>query len=128
MIGFVVVSHNKKLAEEAIRLSKMMQFEDFPIVNGGGLSDSEEFGTDANVIINAINEANSGDGVLIFCELGSSVMNSQMAIELLGDPTVKLINAPLVEGLVVGVSANNKNTTLEKLEEEILEIKTFDKN
>lgn len=128
MIGFVVVSHNKKLAEEAIRLSKMMQFEDFPIVNGGGLSDSEEFGTDANVIINAINEANSGDGVLVFCELGSSVMNSQMAIELLGDPTVKLINAPLVEGLVVGVSANNKNTTLEKLEEEILEIKTFDKN
>lgn len=128
MIGFVVVSHNKKLAEEAIRLSKMMQFEDFPIVNGGGLSDSEEFGTDANVIINAINEANSGDGVLVFCELGSSVMNSQMAIELLGDPTVKLINAPLVEGLVVGVSANNKNITLEKLEEEILEIKTFDKN
>ncbi len=128
MIGFVVVSHNRKLAEEAIRLSKMMQFEDFPIINGGGLENSEEFGTDATIIMNAINEANEGDGVFVFCELGSSVMNSQMAIDLIDDEKVKLLNVPLVEGLVVGVSANNKNTTFEELEKEILEIRNFDKN
>ena len=128
MIGFVVVSHNAKLAEEAIRLSKMMQFEDFPIINGGGLSESEEFGTDATVIMEAINKANCGDGVLVFCELGSSVMNSQMAIELLGDESVRLVDAPLVEGLVVGVSANNRNVTLDDLEKEIMEIRNFNKN
>lgn len=125
MIGFVVVSHNAKLAEEAIRLSKMMQFEDFPIINGGGLSESEEFGTDATVIMEAINKANCGDGVLVFCELGSSVMNSQMAIELMGDESVRLVDAPLVEGLVVGVSANNRNVTLDDLEKEIMEIRNF---
>ncbi len=128
MIGFVVVSHNVKLAEEAIRLSKMMQFEDFPIINGGGLSESEEFGTDATVIMEAINKANCGDGVLVFCELGSSVMNSQMAIELVGDESVRLVDAPLVEGLVVGVSANNRNVTLDDLEKEIMEIRNFNKN
>ncbi len=128
MIGFVVVSHNAKLAEEAIRLSKMMQFEDFPIINGGGLSESEEFGTDATVIMEAINKANCGDGVLVFCELGSSVMNSQMAIELMGDESVRLVDAPLVEGLVVGVSANNRNVTLDDLEKEIMEIRNFNKN
>ena len=128
MIGFVVVSHNAKLAEEAIRLSKMMQFEDFPIINGGGLSESEEFGTDATVIMEAINKANCGDGVLVFCELGSSVMNSQMAIELMGDESVRLVDAPLVEGLVVGVSANNRTVTLDDLEKEIMEIRNFNKN
>lgn len=128
MIGFVVVSHNKKLAEESIKLAKVMQFEEFPIINGGGLSEGEEFGTDTTIIMDAINKANSGDGVLVFCELGSSVMNSQMAIDLIGDEKIKLVNAPLVEGLIVGVSANNKNVTLEDLESEILEVRNFDKN
>ena len=127
MIGFVVVSHNRNLAEEAIRLSKMMQFEKFPIINGGGLTETDDFGTDATIIMDAINKANEGDGVIVFCELGSSVINSQMAIELINDENVKLINAPLVEGLIVGVSANNKNITLDELEKEILEIKNFDK-
>ncbi|TNK93674.1 diguanylate cyclase, partial [Mycoplasmopsis pullorum] len=45
MINFVVVSHNKKLAQEAINLAKSMQMFEFEILNAGGLQDSEEYGT-----------------------------------------------------------------------------------
>lgn len=127
MIGFVVVSHNKKLVDEAIKLAKIMQFEDFPIINAGGLDDSDEYGTDAVKIINSINEANSGDGVLVFCELGSSCMNSQIAIDMVDDVNVRIVDAPLVEGLVVATSANTKDIDIDALEKEILEIKEFSK-
>lgn len=127
MIGFVVVSHNKKLVDEAIKLAKIMQFEDFPIINAGGLANSDDFGTDATIIMNAINEANNGDGVLIFCELGSSCMNSQMAVDMIDDKNVRIIDAPLIEGLVIGTSANSKDIDINDLEKEILEIKNFSK-
>lgn len=127
MIGFVVVSHNKKLVDEAINLSKIMKFEDFPIINAGGLEDSDEYGTDVNRIIESIQKANSGDGVLVFCELGSSCMNSQMAVEMLDDKNIRIVDAPLVEGLVIGASANNKDISIDDLEKEILEIKEFSK-
>lgn len=127
MIGFVVVSHNKKLVDEAIKLGKMMQYSDFKILNAGGLRDNDEFGTDASLIMEKINEANEGDGVLVFCELGSSMMNSQMAVEMINDKKVKLVDAPLLEGLIVGISANSENISLEDLIKEILEVKNINK-
>lgn len=127
MVGFVVVSHNKKLVDEAIRLAKIMPHENFPIINAGGLENSDDFGTDATIIMNAINEANKGDGVLVFCELGSSCMNSQMAVDMIDDKNVRIVDVPLVEGLVVGVPANGENVDIDDLEEEILEIKNFNK-
>ena len=38
MIGLVVVSHNRKLAEEIINFSNEMKQFDFPVENGGGTS------------------------------------------------------------------------------------------
>lgn len=35
MIGLVVVSHNRKLAEEIINFSNEMKQFDFPVENGG---------------------------------------------------------------------------------------------
>lgn len=127
MINFVVVSHSKKLAEAAIELASIMKNSEFKIVNAAGLVDSDGFGTDVQKVIEAINSVNEGDGVLVFCEIGSSLMSSQMAVEMIGDEKVILVDAPFVEALMAATATNNKNITLEQLLEETLLTKSFSK-
>lgn len=128
MVGIVVVSHNKKLAEEAINLANIMKFDDFPLLNAGGL-DNGELGTDAMIILEAIKKANTGDGVLVFTELGSSIINTHMALDFakLEDIKVDISNAPLVEGLISAVSFNSNNVSLEELEKVACESIGYDK-
>lgn len=127
MVNFVVVSHNKKLAEEAIKLASIMKHSDFKTINAAGLVDSDEYGTDVGYIVEKINEANEGDGVIVFCEIGSSLMSSQMAIEMLGDANVVLADAPFVEGLCVATSSNFEGTKIEDIKSQLLEVKNFSK-
>lgn len=127
MINFVVVSHSKKLAESAIELASIMKNSEFKIVNAAGLVDSDGFGTDVQKVIESINSVNKGDGVLVFCEIGSSLMSSQMAVEMIGDEKVVLVDAPFVESLMAATATNNENITLEQLLEETLLTKSFSK-
>lgn len=127
MINFVVVSHSKKLAEAAIELASIMKNSEFKIVNAAGLVDSDGFGTDVQKVIESINSVNEGDGVLVFCEIGSSLMSSQMAVEMIGEKKVVLVDAPFVEALMAATATNNKNITLEQLLEETLLTKSFSK-
>ena len=59
-------------------------------------------GTDAIRISEAIKEANDGDGVIVLADLGSGVMSSETAIELIEDEgiDVRLADAPIVEGTI----------------------------
>lgn len=127
MINFVVVSHSKKLAESAIELASIMKNSEFKIVNAAGLVDSDGFGTDVQKVIESINSVNEGDGVLVFCEIGSSLMSSQMAVEMIDDEKVILVDAPFVESLMAATATNNENITLEQLLEETLLTKSFSK-
>ncbi|UUD36525.1 dihydroxyacetone kinase phosphoryl donor subunit DhaM [Mycoplasmopsis citelli] len=127
MVNFVVVSHSKNLAEEAIKLALIMKHSDFKIVNAGGMPDSSEYGCDVNYIIEKINQVNDGNGVIVFSEIGSSLMSSQMAIEMLADANVILADAPFVEGLCIATASNLEGKTLEDLQETLREIKNFSK-
>ena len=54
MVGFVIVSHSRKLAEGVVELAKMMA-PDVPQVAAGGLEDGS-FGTSFERILEAVNE------------------------------------------------------------------------
>ncbi|UUM19594.1 MULTISPECIES: dihydroxyacetone kinase phosphoryl donor subunit DhaM [unclassified Mycoplasma] len=127
MINFVVVSHSRALADEAIKLASMMKHADFQIINAAGIPQSDEFGTDVSYIIDAINQANQDDGVIVFCEIGSSLMSSQMAIEMIAHPNVILADAPFIEGLCLAVSFNFKQATLAQIKEQLEQVKNFSK-
>ena len=115
MIGIVVVSHNRKLAEEIINFSEEMRQFDFPMENGGG-THGEIYGSEPGIILEAIKKADKGDGVLIFVDLGSSIMNAEMAIEMLEDNSkVRIVDAPLVEGVISAVAGNFPGVTFEEL-------------
>ncbi|MBU4542266.1 MAG: PTS-dependent dihydroxyacetone kinase phosphotransferase subunit DhaM [Firmicutes bacterium] len=99
MVGIVVVSHSHKIAEGAMELAKQMAPE-ARIAAAGGMEDGS-IGTDVSKIITAIESVSEGDGVVILVDLGSAVMSSEMAIEMLPDISqVKIIDAPIVEGTI----------------------------
>lgn len=101
MIGIVGVSHSKKIAEGLFDMARQMATK-APISVTGGTND-DRIGTDINEIVSSINEVYSEDGVLVFYDLGSAMMNAEMALEFLDEDkkkNVKIIDAPLVEGLI----------------------------
>lgn len=108
MVGIVIVSHSRRLAEGVAELAREMGGAEVRLETAGGLepaggSGEPSIGTDAVLVMQAIERAWSDDGVLVMMDLGSAVLSAEMAIDLLGDERrdrVLLCAAPLVEGAV----------------------------
>ncbi|MGH3693560.1 MAG: phosphoenolpyruvate--protein phosphotransferase [Pseudonocardiaceae bacterium] len=104
VVGLVVVSHSRALAQAAVALAQeMLPSQPVRIEVAAGLDDTT-FGTDAGQIRTAITAADQGAGVVILMDLGSAVLSAELALELLEGELrdrVLLCPAPLVEGLVV---------------------------
>ena len=127
MVGIVVVCHNRKLAEELINFSREMQHAEFSIENGGGTG-TEMYGTNPEIITEAVRNADRGNGVLIFVDLGSAIMSTEIAIEMLdGDIEARIADVPLIEGLISAVAGNFQGVTLDELEKTAMESKTYSK-
>lgn len=109
MIGIVVVSHSRPLAEAAVALALTCGTAggDLRVAVAAGVQDGAELGTDAAAVAQAIASLDSPDGVLVLMDLGSAVLSAQLAVELLDGMTVgpvRLSPAPLVEGLVAAAA------------------------
>jgi len=119
MVGMVIVSHSNDLAKGLVDLCKSMVQQDIPIIAAGGTSDGR-LGTDATNILEAIQTVNQGDGVAIFIDLGSAVLSSELAIDLLPDnlkDNVKIIDGPLVESCIASSIEISINSSLKRIEE-----------
>ena len=101
MVGLVLVSHSWKIAEGLKDFTSEIAPTHKGIVAAGGMED-KSIGTDAIRISEAIRQANDGDGVVVLADLGSGVMSSETAIELVEDDgiRVRLADAPIVEGTI----------------------------
>lgn len=100
MVGVLIVSHSKKAAEGIYELAVQMAGKDHRVVAVGGMEDGS-IGTDAIRIKEGIGQANGGDGVVLLADLGSGILSSQMAIDLLEeDIPVQIADAPILEGAI----------------------------
>ncbi|PKM50432.1 MAG: PTS mannose transporter subunit IID [Firmicutes bacterium HGW-Firmicutes-7] len=103
MVGIVIVSHSKKVAEGIKDLAMQMVGPEQKIICAGGMEDGG-IGTDAVRICDAIQSADSGQGVVVLVDLGSAVISSNLALELLQengiDTQVTLADAPILEGAI----------------------------
>lgn len=103
MIGIVVVSHSRQLADGVKELAGSMTGGSVPLAAAGGGPDGG-LGTDVARIRSAIDEVDGGDGVLILIDLGSAVMSAEVVVEELPEDRrarILLSNAPLIEGAIV---------------------------
>jgi phosphoenolpyruvate-protein phosphotransferase/dihydroxyacetone kinase phosphotransfer subunit len=104
MVGLVIVSHSRALANALLQLTLQVAAAHLPIATAGGVgADRSEFGTDAVEISEAIQSVFSPDGVVVLMDLGSAVLSAQMAVELLPPEIAEKVlfcAAPLVEGCI----------------------------
>ncbi|MBO9360642.1 MAG: PTS-dependent dihydroxyacetone kinase phosphotransferase subunit DhaM [Thermoflexus sp.] len=104
MVALVIVAHSAKLAEGVKELADQMVQGRVPIFAAGGL-DAHTLGTNVEGIRKALEAALSqADEVLVLMDLGSAVMGTKMAVEMLPEEIrsrILLSQAPLVEGAIV---------------------------
>ncbi len=120
MVGIVVVSHSEALAEGVVRLAREMGGDELALEAAGGMDEPGVLGTDAERVRAAIERAMSDDGVLVLMDLGSALMSTEFAIEMLADAPgpVKMSEAPLVEGTVAAAVAARGGASLDEVAEE----------
>ena len=116
MVGIVIVSHSRRIAQGVVDLAREMGGEDVVLVAAGGTDEEGALGTDAMRVLTAIDESYSDDGVLVLMDLGSAVMSAEMAVEMIEESRrdrVLLCEAPLVEGAVAAATAAKLGRTLD---------------
>lgn len=125
MVGIVVISHSNKIANGVVDLAKQMANE-VKIIPAGGTKDNL-IGTDIDLIIDAISKAwDSNDGVILLFDLGSALMNAQMAIEMLEPDKqnkIKIIDAALVEGTILAAINSSMNKNIDQIQQELINLK-----
>lgn len=105
MTGVIIVSHSEKLAEGLRDIVMEMNDGSVDVIAAGG-ADGGRIGTNTLKIKAAIESLAKCDHILIFVDLGSAVLCSETAIEMLDDAIqekVHIVDAPLVEGVIGGV-------------------------
>lgn len=108
MIGLILVSHSEKITDGIKDLVVEMTKDAVPIISCGGTTDGR-LGTSADKIVDAINELSGCNRILIFTDIGSSIMSSEIALDLVDEDLKEkciLVDAPIVEGaFVAGVQS-----------------------
>ena len=116
MVGLVVVSHSQQAAEGIAEVAGEMGGDThIEPVGGDGQGG---FGTVSDAIEDALEAADSGDGVVVLVDLGSAVMNADVAIET-SDAEAVIADAPVLEGAVnAAVAATSSTATVESVREQ----------
>lgn len=116
MVGIVIVSHSEQVALGVAALCRQMAPE-APIAAAGGLPGGE-IGTDFQRIYEAIDSVRSDDGVAIFFDMGSALMTTEMVMEEFPGLTIRLSDAPIVEGAIAGAVTASIGMDLDAVLEE----------
>ena len=115
MVGLVIVSHSRELANALTNLVQQVSSSNVPIAIAAGVGeDRKEFGTDAVEISEAIQSVYSSSGVLVMMDLGSAVLSAKLALDFLPPEMksqIRFCAAPLVEGAIaaavqIGLGSN----------------------
>lgn len=120
MINIVVVSHNALLARGIEQLAQpMMRVDGCRLALAAGVDDEQHpFGIDTVKVVEAIQSAADGAGILVLMDSNIALESAEMAIVLLDielAACVRLCNAPLVECTLAAVAAANSGASLEQV-------------
>ncbi|GAA0084014.1 dihydroxyacetone kinase phosphoryl donor subunit DhaM [Clostridium sp. CTA-7] len=120
MVGIVIVSHSKNIAEGIKELSMQMAPE-AKVATAGGTKDNR-IGTDMEKITECIKEVYSEDGVLVLFDLGSAYMNAEMAIEFLDEELrgkVIIADTAIVEGGLTAIVEASMGRNLQEIKDSV---------
>lgn len=104
-IGVVLVSHSEYIAVGLRDLVNEMNDGSVPVVAAGG-ADGGRIGTSAIKIQEAIESIEDCDHILIYADLGSSILSAETALDLVDEDLAdkcRMVDCPIVEGALAGV-------------------------
>lgn len=117
-VSLVIVSHSRKLAEGVVQLTSQLAGPSVHIVACGGIGD--DLGTSAPEIVQMLEECPKDGPILLLFDLGSALMNCEMALEL-SDESIRnravIVDAPLVEGAVSAAVAASLGRSLQEVKQ-----------
>lgn len=103
--GVVLVSHSEYIAKGLKELVDEMNDGSVQVVAAGGV-DGGRIGTSAIKIQQAIESVEDCGHILIYADLGSSILSAETAMDLIDEDLaekVQIVDAPIVEGALAGV-------------------------
>ncbi|MBQ9156619.1 MAG: PTS-dependent dihydroxyacetone kinase phosphotransferase subunit DhaM [Eubacterium sp.] len=104
-IGVVLVSHSELIANGLRDLVNEMNDGSVSVVAAGG-ADGGRIGTSAIKIQEAIESIEDCDDILIYADLGSSILSAETALDLVDEDLAdkcRMVDCPIVEGALAGV-------------------------
>lgn len=110
MVGLVLVSHSRTLADGVVELIEQLA-PDVTVATAAGTADGR-IGTSADLVESALGSADSGDGVVVIADLGSAVLSVRVALEEHDETKYVLVDAPFVEGAVSAAVTAGTGATL----------------
>ncbi|AGM25423.1 dihydroxyacetone kinase phosphoryl donor subunit DhaM [Spiroplasma chrysopicola] len=122
MVAVLVVSHSYPLAKAVVDFVSEMKINNFPFQFIGGIDEGQAYGTDPILIQNKLTELLVDNDVLVLCDLGSSIMNTEMAINFLSpvlQKRVAIADSPFFEGTLVAITSNHLDIDLATLKHEV---------
>lgn len=123
MISFLLVSHSKKITDGLKEMIDEMSLnkDNITTFSIGGTKDGR-LGTDPIAIYEAIEMRKMDDAILIFTDLGSAVLSSEIAVDMIDDELkqkVHIVDCALVEGAFIAAVQINGVDCLEQVLNEL---------
>ena len=113
MVGIVLVSHSFELARGLAALASQVAGDEVRVEPAGG-GPGGTLGTTGDIVWNAIERAECGQGVVVLADLGSSVLTVRHLLEEgRTNGHVRLVDAPFVEGAIAAAVMSSAGQDLE---------------
>ncbi len=115
--GVVIVSHSELIARGLKDLVDEMNDGAVLVVAAGG-ADQGRLGTSAIKIQEAIESLEDCDHILVYADLGSSILSAETAFDLIDEDLAEkclIVDCPIVEGALAGVVQANMSQSLEEV-------------
>lgn len=101
-VSIVLVSHSVEIVSGLKKILNQIQ-SDVSIAIAGG-TEEDDIGTNSIKIKEAIESVYSEKGVVVLFDLGSALINTEIAMEMVGNSErIKIADAPLIEGAYAAV-------------------------
>ena len=113
MVGIVLVSHSFELAHGLAVMATQVAGAEVRVEPAGG-GPNGTLGTTSDAVWKAIQRADSGHGVVVLADLGSSILTVRHLLEEgHRNGHIRLVDAPLVEGAIAAAVMSSAGQELE---------------
>ena len=114
MVGIVLISHSRAIAEGAADLAAQVSAGAVRVVGVGGTDDGR-LGTSIDALSSAVDKVSAGAGVVVIPDLGSAVLTVKAYLADVDPSTSSIViaDAPFVEGAVAAAVTASAGAALD---------------